>query len=238
MCSVIILNRPLTDWPIMMAANRDELLDRPFLAPGRYWPDHPEITAGMDLAAGGTWLGFHDNGLILAMLNRQGSLGPLPGKRSRGLLAIDLLACGNLVSAREKVVKIDPSLYRPFNAILADSNEALWVRFNGESTDIRPIPEGYSMLNAQDLNDPQSLRIQYYLPRFREAARPAPGDDSWSPWAELLFSQDIPPGGTVRDALFIRPDQGYGTSSSALLALSKNSFYWQYRTANAWRKIF
>ena len=50
MCTVVILRRPGHPWPIVFAANRDEMLDRPWQAPGRHWPDRPEVVAGLDRA--------------------------------------------------------------------------------------------------------------------------------------------------------------------------------------------
>ena len=52
MCSVVILRRPESTWPVIFAANRDEMNDRPWLAPGRHWPDRPETVAGFDKLAG------------------------------------------------------------------------------------------------------------------------------------------------------------------------------------------
>ena len=48
MCSVIFLRRPDDAWPLILAANRDEMLSRPWKAPARHWPDRPEIVAGLD----------------------------------------------------------------------------------------------------------------------------------------------------------------------------------------------
>ena len=55
MCTVVILRRPGHPWPLVFAANRDEMLDRPWRPPGRHWPERPEVVAGLeacfDLAA-------------------------------------------------------------------------------------------------------------------------------------------------------------------------------------------
>ena len=91
MCSVIILYRPGHDWPMLLAANRDEMHERPWVAPGRHWPDRPEIVAGQDLLAGGSWLGINDFGVVAGILNRRDTLGPQAGKRSRGELVLDAL---------------------------------------------------------------------------------------------------------------------------------------------------
>src|SRR4051812_50066950 len=79
MCTLVILRRPEHDWPVVIGANRDEMIDRPAKPPGRHWPDRAEIVAGIDLLAGGSWLGVNDWGVAAAVLNRHGSLGPAAG---------------------------------------------------------------------------------------------------------------------------------------------------------------
>ena len=91
MCTLIILRRPEHDWPVLMAANRDELIDRPWKQPARHWSDRPNVVAGRDQVAGGTWLGINDQGVVAAILNRRGSLGPKEGYRSRGELPLEAL---------------------------------------------------------------------------------------------------------------------------------------------------
>jgi uncharacterized protein with NRDE domain len=75
-------------WPLLLAANRDEKLDRPSRPPGCHWIDQPDVLGGLDVLAGGTWLAINRAGVVAAVLNRLGSLGPAPGKRSRGVLPL------------------------------------------------------------------------------------------------------------------------------------------------------
>ena len=89
MCTFIILRRPGHDWPVLIAANRDEMTDRPWQAPARHWPDRPDVVGGLDELAGGTWLAANDTNVVAAVLNREGSLGPTTDKRSRGELVLD-----------------------------------------------------------------------------------------------------------------------------------------------------
>ncbi|MGH6991130.1 MAG: NRDE family protein, partial [Stellaceae bacterium] len=91
MCTLILLRRPGHDWPVILGANRDEMVARPWQPPARHWPDRPEVVAGLDELAGGSWLGVNDHGVIAGILNRHGSLGPAPGQRSRGELVLEAL---------------------------------------------------------------------------------------------------------------------------------------------------
>ena len=102
MCSIVLLLRPDHDWPVLIAANRDEMIDRSWSAPARHWPDRPEVVAGKDNLAGGSWLGLNEAGLVVGMLNRRNTLGPQDGKRSRGELVLDALDFSDAVDAVEE----------------------------------------------------------------------------------------------------------------------------------------
>jgi hypothetical protein len=131
MCTLVILRRPGHRWPVLIGANRDEMSQRPWLPPGRHWPDRPWVVAGLDQQAGGSWLGINDHGLIAGIMNRPQSLGPAAGKRSRGELVLDALDHADAREAAAAFAELDPEAYRPFNLILADNTEAFWVRHAG-----------------------------------------------------------------------------------------------------------
>src|SRR2546430_17342211 len=84
MCTLVILRRPEHRWPVIIGANRDEMIDRPAKPPGRHWADRVEVVAGLDLLAGGSWLGLNDWGVAAAILHRHGSPRPAGGLRSPG----------------------------------------------------------------------------------------------------------------------------------------------------------
>jgi uncharacterized protein with NRDE domain len=89
MCLLVLAYGVDPQWPVVLAANRDELYARPSTALGA-WPDEPEICAGRDLAQGGTWLGMTRRGRFAALTNfRRG--GARPGARSRGDVVLEYL---------------------------------------------------------------------------------------------------------------------------------------------------
>ena len=132
MCTLVILRRPGHAWPLVLAANRDELRSRPARPPARHWPDRPHVVAGLDELAGGTWLGVNDDGMAAAVLNRRGSLGPAPGKRSRGELVLDALDHAEAYIAADALRALDPAAYRPFNLVLADAVDAFVLVHAGD----------------------------------------------------------------------------------------------------------
>ena len=224
MCTVVILRRPDSDWPLLLAANRDEMANRRCQPPARHWSDYPGAVAGLDELAGGTWLGVNDHGVTAAVLNRLNTLGPLPGSKSRGELPLHALEQTTARAAVASLGTLDANAYRPFNMIVADSRDAFWLRCRQAENSTHMIEsgailQGLSMVTAYDLNDMSSPRIGRFLERFQAAAEPDPGSGEWSQWQAILASRehdaDAGPGG----AMCVVTDFGFGTVSSSLIAL-------------------
>jgi uncharacterized protein with NRDE domain len=223
MCTVVILRRPGHDWPVIMAANRDEMSNRPWRPPARHWSDRPEVVAGIDLLAGGTWLGVNDHGVVAAVMNRRGSLGPDDRLRSRGELVLEALDHADAAAAAQALAGLDGRSYRSFNILVADNRDAYWLKSQGREADgsikLFDVPAGVSMLTSHDRNDPESPRIRHHLPRFVRAKVPDPDAGDWTDWEALLASRDHDPAADGRDAMAIVTDAGFATVSSSLLAL-------------------
>jgi uncharacterized protein with NRDE domain len=222
LCTVILLRRPGHRWPFILGANRDEMRDRPALAPARHWPDRPEITAGQDVLAGGSWLGLNDHGVAAAILNRVGTLGPAAGKRSRGELVLDALDYPDAAEAAAALSALDPEAYRPFNLVIADNRDAFWLAHRGhDGMTVQQIPPGLAMLTARELDDATSPRIRRYRERFLAAPAPAPDRDDWQGWRSLLEDTEPDPALGPESAMRFMLPVGFGTVSSSLIALGE-----------------
>lgn len=232
MCTLVLLRQPAAAWPLLLAANRDELRGRPARAPARHWPDRPHVRGGLDVLAGGSWLGLNDDGVVAAVLNRHGTLGPQPGKRSRGELVLEALDHAEARQAADALRALDPDAWRPFNLIVADAQDAFWVRHAGDGRiRVQPIAEGVHMIEAGELDDPASARIARFLPQFRFVPAPHPESEDWSTWEALLAERNSRTG-APRDAMSIVTDGEYGTVSSTLVALPRHANEWPvYRHA-------
>ncbi len=202
----------------MLAANRDEQLDRAWDPPAAWWPDRPGVIAGRDRAGGGTWLGINRNGVIAAVLNRPGSLGPAPGKRSRGELPLLALDHATAQAAAAALTAFDAAAWRSFNMVLADRAGAVFIRGLGEGQpQARALAPGVSMITAHEPNDPGSLRTARHLPRFRAA--PPPDTDGWRGWRAILADR----AGAAGQQINVSPRAGFGTVCSALISLPRNA---------------
>jgi hypothetical protein len=217
-CTVILLRRPGHGWPLILAANRDERLDRAWDPPAAHWPAHPDLLGGRDRTGGGTWMAMR-RGVVAAVLNRPGSLGPAPGKRSRGELPLLALDGASAEAAAGIVAALDAGAWRPFNMVVADARSAIFLRGLGAGRpEAVPLDEGVSMVTAHDPNDLTSPRTARHLPRFRAAAAPDPGQGDWTGWETLLADDGFGPEG-IGGALNVPPVNGFGTVCSSLLAL-------------------
>ena len=221
MCTVVILRRPDHDWPVLLAANRDEMATRPWRPPARHWRDRPNVTAGLDEMAGGTWLGVNDEGVVAGILNRKDSLGPDPRLRSRGELVLEALDHGDAIEAAKALGHLDNRSFRSFNMVIADNRDAYWLRSLGPpaGVEVMDLPPGLSMITAFDRNDPASPRTRFHLPHFEAAPPPDPPSGDWSSWVEILADRGFEPGAGPPEAMTVVTAYGFETLSSSLIAL-------------------
>jgi Transport and Golgi organisation 2 len=218
MCTVILLIRPGHAWPFVMAANRDEMLSRSWDPPAAHWPEHPGIIAGRDRTGGGSWMGVNRYGVVAAVLNRPGSLGPVAGKRSRGELPLEALAHRSAEAAAAAVSRLDAGAWRSFNLVIADGGGAIFVRGLGHGhPEAHSLTPDLHMVTAHDPDDPESPRVARHLGRFQAAAPPTPTPGDWRAWQALLADRAGDPG----EQLNVVPRGGFGTVCSSLLALHR-----------------
>lgn len=207
MCTVIVSIRPDR---VLLAANRDERVERLWDPPAAWWPDRPGVIAGRDRTGGGTWMGINRQGVVATVLNRPGTLGPAAGKRSRGDLPLMALDQPTAAQAAEALTHLDAELWRGFNMVLADRTGAWFVKGLGHGQPVaEPLRQGVSMVTAHDPNDLDSPRTARHLARF-EAAEPV-----WDAWRAILSDRQ----GQPAEQLNVVPRAGFGTVSASFVTL-------------------
>jgi uncharacterized protein with NRDE domain len=192
MCLIVLAWRAHPDFPLVVAANRDEFHARP-AAPAEFWSDHPGILAGRDLEARGTWMGVSRNGRFAAVTNYRGGTEP-SAKHSRGALVTGFLLKG-------KDFRVERSSYSGFNLLTADQDE-LWWTSNRDGAPKRLEPGIYGLGNLL-LESPE---VEPAKERFRAAIEPAPA-------VEPLFS-------VLAASKILSPE--YGTRCSTVLLRGKD----------------
>ncbi len=205
MCSIILR---LSEQGVFIGANRDEMVARAWDRPGEYWPG---IVAGRDRLAGGTWMGLNAQGVMAAVLNRTGSLGPAVGKNSRGELPLLALRQTSAQAAAEALAGLDAGAYRSFNLVVADASAAFLLRgLEAGRADVLRLPRGVTMITSGEPNDLSHPRIAKHLPRFEKAV--------FEDWGALLEDG----GENWETALNIPERNGFGTVCSSLVSLPRD----------------
>ena len=170
MCTLAIYFQMTDDYPIVIAANRDEYLDRPAAKPTTLCA-RPHVVGGKDLRAGGTWLGVNEYGLVVGLLNRRTEAPPHPDARSRGLLALDALRCRTAREAADFAAGQRAQDYNPFNLLIA-TRDATFVAYNRiERIEVVQLQPGFHLLTNLDVNDFECPRISASYAKFAELGK-------------------------------------------------------------------
>lgn len=135
MCIAYLALNSHPDWPLLIAANRDEYHRRPCRAAAP-WDTHPDIIAGIDLEAGGTWLGVTRQGRFALLTNYREIDGHIANAPSRGDLVSAYLKKSIAPTAYADHVNEHAGSYNGFNLIVGDLTTACYV--SNRSPERRP----------------------------------------------------------------------------------------------------
>src|SRR5512146_1219846 len=151
MCLIVVAWKMHPDFPLVVAANRDEFHARS-TATARFWDDRPEILAGRDLEGMGTWLGVTRSGKFAAVTNYRDAAPAPQEAASRGLLASRYLESGEAPREFAANAGADGDAYRGFNLLAGDRAELWWVSNRGGRA--RRIEPGLHGLSNHLLDTP------------------------------------------------------------------------------------
>ena len=174
MCLIVAAWRMHADWPLIVAANRDEFHRRP-ASPAAFWSDRPHVLGGRDLEAQGTWMAVSRRGRFAAVTNYRGAKEPSAAE-SRGALVTRFLDLDIPVKDYVAGVVEKQARYSGYNLLACDGEE-LWWTSNRDSAPRRLEP-GYYALGNLLLDSPEVLPLKE---RGREVVEAAPS-------VETLFS--------------------------------------------------
>ncbi|CAI8712130.1 NRDE family protein [Pseudomonas sp. IT-P171] len=219
MCLIVFAWRPGHAQPLIVAANRDEFYARPSL-PLAQWPEAPQVHAGRDLEAGGTWLGVGANGRFAALTNIRDPHQP-PARKSRGELVAQFLN-GEMPIDDYLADVVRRSLeYAGFNLLIGNANE-LW-HYNAQGTEAVMLQPGvYGLSNAGlDTPWPKLLKARAALETVLDNPQPEAllallSDAQVAPFAELPDTGVGLATETLLSSVFIA-SQSYGTRASTAL---------------------
>ena len=144
MCLIVFAFKTHPDYRLILAANRDEFHARPAEAM-HWWPDHPELLAGRDLQAGGTWLGISRSGRFAAVTNYREELETNHRGRSRGELVTGFVTGEGTPLSWCKDLRSDD--FGGFSLLTAVADEMAYVSNRGDNAR-RLEPGIYGLSNA------------------------------------------------------------------------------------------
>ena len=130
MCLILFAHKIHPDYPLVLAANRDEAYARP-TASAAFWGDHPHLYGGRDLEQGGTWLGLTRQGAIAVVTNFREGAGARTSTRSRGELVANYLHEFQRPPDYLARVHADANAYNGFNLIAGNPDELCYLSNRG-----------------------------------------------------------------------------------------------------------
>ena len=194
MCLLVFAWQTEPGSSLIVAANRDERLDRPAHSVCVLRDHGPRVLGGRDELAGGTWLAVNEHGVVAGLTNRPSPGGRDPTKRSRGELPLMVAAER---SAEEGVAELSrrvrPGEYNPAWLLVGDLRSLYYVEVTlDRDPSIRPLGPGIHVLENAAIGEP-SLKVDRV--RARLAAASAAGPSLWTALPTVLADHAVPVGG-------------------------------------------
>jgi len=231
MCFVAVALGVHPDFPLIVAANRDEYFVRP-TEPLARWPGSPVVAAGRDLTAGGTWLGLSEDGRFAALTNcRTDTISSAPGTISRGAIVRDFLqGHGAVVDAVASGALAHQSGYGGFN-LIAGTPSKISILSNATRTFAEETSGVFVLSNCPPQIQWAKTRVGRI--RFSETLSPI-GDvgDLKDALFQLLadtqpleavsdLTHDESPLRLVQNLIFVKGVE-YGTRASSVILIDRN----------------
>jgi len=235
-CLVAFAINASARWPLVIAANRDEFLNRPTQPLDRWQtPQGQDIISGRDLRAGGTWLGMTPGGRV-AFLTNVREAQPQAAPRSRGELVTRWLEETGDANAFARAIKQNAAAWGGFNLVLGDVQRNAWSWITNKpaasAMQVQPLQPGVYGLSNAALNTPwpKTVALQSVLAACLDATEADALQDSlWAALAnpERAPRERLPATGVslereeaLSSAFVDFPEHAYGTRSSTVLLAS------------------
>jgi len=228
MCLLLISYKNHLEYPLIVAANRDEFYKRP-TEKACYWKEHPYLLAGRDIEAGGTWLGITKSGRFAAITNYRDIKSIKEKAPSRGALTLGFL------TSELSPVKYGQNLYERadeyngYNLLFSDLKSFYY--FSNQTKELIKLSAGIYGLSNHLLDTPWPK-----VAKSKEAFIKATSNERISPDSlfEILSDDREAPDDQLPETglsieleravspVFIKSDQ-YGTRSSTVLLLNNKN---------------
>lgn len=143
MCLILVAWKTDRNFPLILAANRDEFYERPS-APADFWDEAPDLLAGRDLREGGTWLGITRSGRVAALTNYRDPASLKAQAPSRGILVGDYLRGRETPEAYLDRIAPEADRFNGFNLLFGDTDRLISFSNRGRRELLQPGIYGLS----------------------------------------------------------------------------------------------
>ena len=228
MCLLVVLSRVVPGAPLIVAANRDERLERPAVAMELLRDTGPRTLGGRDGLAGGTWLAVNEHGVVAGLTNRPSPEGRDASKRSRGELPLALTARSTAAaSVDEFLLTHRPEDYNAAWLLVGDRTSLFAVDMTCGTAIARALDPGFHVLENRPYGAPSPKvdRVSALVHGIEHGPASEVAEQLWS----VLADHEIPPNlpGEAVDpdrppqikAACVHTDVDYGTRWSAVIAV-------------------
>jgi len=180
MCLLILLRDVVPNWPLVVAANREERFDRPTERP-TLLNRTPSVFGGKDLRAGGTWLAVNQWGMLCAVTNRPRQEAPADRVRSRGLLCLDASRQKSPIAVADLMGRaVQEQAYDGFNLVCATTAVAKVFYYDGALRE-KQLGHAVTVLSTGEANDRSLDKVRCVYERLEGFAA-----EALTAWIERL----------------------------------------------------
>ena len=221
MCLLVVASRMVPGEPLIVGANRDEVLERPSTAVTVLEDGPPRIVGGRDELSGGTWLAVNRHGVCAGLTNQPLGDAKDPSKRSRGELPLLLARHTSAAEAVDALLSSSsPADYNGSWLLVGDRSSLFFVDFTGSARGTAvPLPPGIHILENRALGEP-SPKVD--LVRAALGA-PAGGDEVAEAFRRVLTDHTNPEGEERPNAANCVHLEEFGTRSSCIVRVRSGS---------------
>lgn len=224
MCTLIVASKVWKQWPLVIAANRDEQVSRPSAPPSVRAVGPMTVLAPTDLLAGGTWLGLNAAGLFVGITNRFGQA-PDASRKSRGALVLAALEHSSRAAAADMISSLNPRDYNGFNLLIGDVQGALVLWSDGHVLTLDELDPGLHVITERSYGAGPSDRIEHLQLRLAGLTGAQTFDRAE---LEILLRRHERIG--FEGSCVHVPEMNYATRSSTLVQLGRGPqsvrFFW------------
>lgn len=236
MCILFIAVDQHPDYPLIIAANRDEFHNRATTF-GHWWNTAPQILAGRDDVALGSWMGISRSGRLSALTNIRNPSKQRDDAKSRGELVVNYLTAAVNDQQYQQQLSASRENYNGYNLLFGDWRN-LQV-YNNHLNQFVQLKPGVHGLSNASLNSPwpKTMKGMQALSEYCQHNTAIQTGDLFQILRDDVKAADefLPNTGVpyhweklISSTFIVTPE--YGTRTSTILLINNNAeVCWQER---------